>query len=175
MALNVTVKSEPRGAAKGQFQCEISDQGLILTQRKKTITVPVGTAASYAGKNRVDIALADQRLEVLVRKFGTYQNRLAKDIADFLTVGGRPPRVADYALPWYFYVVSALPIGIPVITLGGAIPGALGFGLASVCFGISQKEDWSVSTRLVAAGMLALLGYVVLFVILAIVVVMQAG
>jgi len=175
MAFNAMVKSAPRGAAKGRFQCEISNAGLTLTQRKKVITIPAGTTASYAGKNRLDIELPDYRLEVQVTKFGSYQNRLAKDIATFLSTGGNAPRIADYSLPWYFYAISALPLGIPIITLGGAIPAALGFGLASACFGISQKEDWSVPTRLLAAGMLAMLGYVTLFVILAVLIASRTG
>jgi hypothetical protein len=42
----------------------------------------------------------------------------------------------DYSLPWYFYLVSAQPLGIPIVTLGGAIPAVLGVGLAAGCLGI---------------------------------------
>jgi hypothetical protein len=88
--------------------------------------------------------------------------------AAFLSGGGDPPVVTSYSLPWYFYVVSALPMGIPILTLGGAIPAMIGFGLAGGCFGIVQKEEWSTPIRLLAAGTLVVLGYLGLFALLAI-------
>jgi hypothetical protein len=168
MALNIVVKAEPRNAAKGQFQCQISADAVTLTQRKKQIAIPVGVDARYAGKNQIDVTLPDCRLEMRVTKFGSYQNRLARDIAAFLSGGGDPPVVTSYSLPWYFYVVSALPMGIPILTLGGAIPAMIGFGLAGGCFGIVQKEEWSTPIRLLAAGTLVVLGYLGLFALLAI-------
>jgi hypothetical protein len=138
-----------------------------LTQRKTQLKIPVGAHAEYAGKNRIDVTLPDCRLEISVTKFGSYQNRLAQDMAAFLA-GGKPmPVLSDYSLPWYFYVLSALPVGIPIITLGGAIPGAIGFGLAAACFGICQQEDWPTPVRLLVAGALVVLGYAALFAVLA--------
>ncbi len=163
MTLKIVAKSEPRDAAKGQFQCQISDDAVTLSRRKKQITIPVGAEARYVGKNRIDVTLPDYRLELLVTKFGSFQNRLAKDLAAFLSGQGDRPVVTDYAMPWYFFVVSALPLGIPILTLGGVLPAVIGFGLSGACFGIVQNEERSVQSRLLAAGALVFLGYLALF------------
>jgi hypothetical protein len=102
MALNIVVKAEPRNAAKGQFQCQISADAVTLTQRKKQIAIPVGVDARYAGKNQIDVTLPDCRLEMRVTKFGSYQNRLARDIAAF----GRNSHISP--VPGGGRVVSAL-------------------------------------------------------------------
>ena len=167
MNLNVMVKSEPRSVAKGQFQCRISAGAITLIQRKKQIEIPVGVNANYLGKNRIGVTLPEGRLELFVTKFGCYQDRLAKDMAAFLAGGQGAPEPGDYSLPWYLYAVSALPLGIPVLTLGGAIPAVIGFGLAGACFGICRKEEWPVPVRLLAAAALVAVGYVALFALLA--------
>ena len=171
MAFNVNVKSEPRGTAKGQFKCEVYDDGVTLSQRSKEIVIPVGSDVAYSGKNRLEARLPDYRLDMQVTKFGTYQNRLAKSLAEFLAGRGNPPVVTDFTLPWYFYLVSLLPIGIPILTLGGALPAVIGFGLCSACFAICQKEDWSTPVRLLLAGAVVALGYLVLFAVMAIAVI----
>lgn len=163
MALNVMVKSDPKGFAKGRYQCEVFERGLVLKQGKKDpIRIPVGAAATYDGKNNLTVQLEEHDLAVTVTKFGSYQNRLAKHLASFLN-GKRPaPDVDAYGLPWYFYLVSILPIGIPIVTLGGAVPGALGAGLAAACFGVAQNEDWSIAARLTLCIGLVAAGYIVL-------------
>ena len=166
MVLNVIVEAEPSSAAKGPFQCHISADGVTLTQRNKQIAIPIGVDARYAGKNQVDVTLPDCRLKMHVSKFGSYQNRLARDIAAFLSGGGDPPVKTNYSLPWYFFVVSALPLGIPILTLGGALPAMIGCGLAGGCCRIVQKEEWSTPIRLFAAGALVVLGYLGLFALL---------
>lgn len=175
MSLNVQVKSEPRGGAKGQYQCEITDQGVTLKQRKKQFEIPVGSDVTYQGKNLIAVQLPDSRLTLTVGKFGTYQNRLTKDLAEFLAGRAHPPVVSDYKLPWYFFVLSLLPLGIPVMTLGGALPGMIGAGLAAGCFAIAQNEDWSVSARLFLAAMLVAVGYLLFFLVIGIALVSQSS
>jgi hypothetical protein len=168
MAFNAVVKSEPRSAAKGQFQCQIRADGVTLSQRKKEITISIGVEARYDGENRIEVNLPDCRLVLSVKKFGCYEKRLARDVAAFLSDGGNPPDVKDYSIPWYFYMLTVLPIGIPIVTLGGAIPALAGFGLASVCFEIAQKEEWSTRTRLLASGALVLAAYTGILLLMAI-------
>jgi hypothetical protein len=166
MAFHVVVKSDPAKFAKGQFGCEMTQEGLTLTQGKTVIQIATGAKANYAGANRIDVALPDHRLELTIAKFGIYKNRLAKDLAAFLSEGGEPPIIGNYSLPWYFYAMAALPLGIPLITVGGAIPLAAGFGLAGACLGIAQKEEWPTALRLVVAGSIVALGYAVFITIL---------
>jgi len=62
-------------------------------------------------------------------------------------------------MEWYLLIPVILPLGIPVITLGGAIPGALGFGLAAGCYALIQVEELSLVLRIILALALAGLGY----------------
>ncbi|MCE9547553.1 MAG: hypothetical protein K8T25_18955 [Planctomycetia bacterium] len=164
----MTVKSGARGPIKGQFKCAIGPAGLSLTQGKKApLVIPVGSSAHYLGKNKFSVRLADSLLEITVVKFGSYVHRLARDLAAFVGGSGTLPTPQNYGLPWYLYVVSALPIGIPILTMGGAIPGAIGFGLASACFGIAQKEEWPIAGRILASLALSMVAYVATFMLLA--------
>jgi len=166
MTLNVAVKSDPKQVAKGNYMCEISADGLVLTQKKKQIDVPVGTPARYDGKNKFTLKFEDHTLEVTVAKFGSYQNRLAKAVVGFLKGKHAAPDLADFRLPWYFYGLSLLPLGIPVITLGGALPAAMGAGLMAGCFGIAQQEDWPLPVRILAMLALSVVGYAIVGVLI---------
>jgi hypothetical protein len=95
----------------------------------------------------------------MITKRFSYQNRLARDLASFLDGSGPMPRPAAYALPWYFYIAVVLPLGIPVVTLGGAIPIALGLGLSGANLALVQREAWSKSIRLTLTLSLALSAY----------------
>jgi hypothetical protein len=97
-------------------------------------------------------------------KLGAYQNRLARDVAAFLDKRRLDPR--SYGMEWYLYVPAALPIGIPILTMGGALPGAAGFGLAAACYAIAQQERWPVGLRIAAELGLAGLVYALLIVVL---------
>jgi hypothetical protein len=46
-------------------------------------------------------------------------------------------------------------VAIPVVTLGGAIPAALGFGSASLCAGMSRR-DGSIALRVAVCAAIAL-------------------
>jgi hypothetical protein len=77
------------------------------------------------------------------------------------TFGGLPPWA------WVFVVGC---IALPVVNLGGAIPGALGFGGAAACANVAKKKDWETAPRvlvcaLIAAGVwLLYIGFAVAFV-----------
>lgn len=54
--------------------------------------------------------------------------------------------------PWVWLFVVAL-VAIPVISLGGAIPGAIGCGGAGACFSVSRNGNLSTGARLgICAG-----------------------
>jgi hypothetical protein len=50
----------------------------------------------------------------------------------------------------WLFVVSSL--AIPVVCLGGAIPGALGFGAAAGCASVSKRTDWETPARVVVCA-----------------------
>ncbi|MBM4042017.1 MAG: hypothetical protein FJ290_26275 [Planctomycetes bacterium] len=161
MGLNVVVKSVPQGDIKGQYECIVAPEGLTLRRKKRPdLFVPRGAIGEYLGGNRLKAQEPGRVLEIAVSKFGSYQNRLARDLAAFLSGQREVPNLADYRMEWYFYLVSVLPIGIPIITLGGALPAMLGFGLASGCFAIAQKDDWPVASRLLLCLGITAVAYV---------------
>ena len=50
-------------------------------------------------------------------------------------------------IPVWGYVFAGVCGILPILTLGGAIPGAVGFGGAAACIGISRDQSKSVGTR----------------------------
>jgi hypothetical protein len=164
MPFYVDVKSEPKGFSKGhRFLCEIQDRELVLKKGKETIGIPVGIPARSLGKNKIKIRIDDYTLELTIAKLGYYQNQLANDLVAFLNDEQEPPVLSDYRLPWYFFVISVLPIGIPIITLGGAIAGAAGAALVMVCLGVSQNDNLSIPARLAITIGIVIASYAVFF------------
>lgn len=59
-------------------------------------------------------------------------------------------------IPWWGWVFAAGCGVIPVLTLGGALWGAIGFGGAAGCVGVSRNAGMSVGARVgVCAGIVA--------------------
>lgn len=48
--------------------------------------------------------------------------------------------------PWAWVFAVACGV-LPVLTLGGAIPGAIGFGGAAGCIGVARNPDMPVAAR----------------------------
>ena len=69
---------------------------------------------------------------------------------------------------WVFAVACGI---IPVVTLGGAIPGAIGFGGAAGCIGVARNESMALAARVAICvaitvgcwGVIVALGGVALF------------
>lgn len=160
MAMKVTVESEPRNVAKGVFDCKVTANGLVLAQpNRQDIVIPVGTPSQQVEKNRIAVGLTDCRLEITITESGTYVERLTQDLVAFVTGRGNPPVLSRYSVPWYFHVISLLPLGIPILTLGGAIWAALGIALSGVCFRIVRKEHWPKPVRLLVSLGIVASGY----------------
>jgi hypothetical protein len=53
---------------------------------------------------------------------------------------------------WPFVVAC---VAIPVVSLGGAVPGALGAGAAAACANVAKREAWETSTRVIACAGIA--------------------
>jgi WD40 repeat protein len=146
----MAVKNDPRRALKGNFQATVTSAGIRLVQGKKVeVVVAVGTPAQYLGGNRLALLLDGQPVTFAVSHLAWYQARLARDLVAFLS--GELPTInsADYRLERYLYFATLLPIGIPFLTRGGAIWGALGFGLVAGCFSIAQVEKLPSVVRFV--------------------------
>jgi len=175
MAFKVKVISGSPSLPKGQYRAEMEGDCLHLSKRKvPALDIPSGTPAKYREKNRLAIKLADGPIELAVSKLGSYQNRLARDLASFLNGQRETPVVSQYSLPWYFWLISAVPLGIPIICLGGAILGGIGAGFAYGCFAIAQNEEWPGWVRVVVALSLVMLAYALFFGAAIVAVILQA-
>lgn len=51
-------------------------------------------------------------------------------------------------LPRWSWIFVVMCLAIPVITLGGALPGALGAGAAAGCATVAKKQNQSVRARI---------------------------
>ena len=164
--MKVVITSEPKELAKGFWDCQMSEGGIVLTQKDQTIEVPVGSDVGYPGKNKFSFAHQGGVVHVIINKMGSYQQRLARDMATWLTNQVPMPDPANYKLEWFYYIFAVLPFGIPIITLGGAIPTGLGVGLGFGNLAIAQKEEWPPATRILACIGLAAAGYIAVFLLL---------
>jgi hypothetical protein len=157
------VKSDPAKALKGMFKARVTAKGLSLGQGKKhKLVLAVGTPAEYAQGNRFTLSIDGRDVTFVVMKFGAYQARLARDVVAFLSGRRTILYRGDYGLEWYLFLPAVLPLGIPVMTLGGGLPFAVGFGLAGACLGIAQIESLPVGGRIALSLFLTLIGYVVI-------------
>jgi hypothetical protein len=162
------VKTEPKGVLKGNVDCTLDPQGLRIRQGKTLdMLVPVGSPVEHLRDNLFSIQTTTCRMEMTLAKLGSFQNRLTRDVVAYLRGQGPLPVDDEYRLPWYFYPVALAPVGIPILTQGGAIWGALGFGLAGLCYTIVQKEDWPVAARVAAALCVSGVGYAVVMTLVA--------
>jgi WD40 repeat protein len=161
------VKSDPARLLKGQLKCGVTAEGLRLQQGKKLdLLLPVGTFASGGDGGRFRVQVGGREVELAVASWALYPQRLARDLCAFL--GGQRPPLAqqDYAIPPYLYVPAVLPLGIPALTRGGALWGALGFGLAGGCLAIIRREQWPAAARVASALGLSAAGYAVVIALL---------
>jgi hypothetical protein len=140
----VEVKSDPDGDMQGAYLARCRPRGLRLERGDEKVLLPIGAPARYLGGNRFEVELDGRPVQMAVsRDWRTALHRLTRDVVGFLE-GKRPALMAaDYVLPIYLFVPVVLPLGIPILTLGGALPAAAGFGLTAACFAIAQQERLS--------------------------------
>jgi hypothetical protein len=72
------------------------------------------------------------------------------------------PRAKSNALPWYLFLPAILLLGIPILTRGGAIPGAIGGGLAAAAFAVAARKTWPTILRVVISLLFSVVGYAAL-------------
>jgi WD40 repeat protein len=170
LKFQIVIKNDPEKALKGTYQAHAGPAGLVLDKGKEQVVIPIGTRVRSLKGNLLTIEFEGRRVEVQVGRLGWYVNRLARDIADFLE--GKLPHLnpRGYALEWYLFAAAVLPAGIPLITLGGAIPAAVGFGLVGAGLAIAQMEKAAKALRLTSILGISALAYTTLIVYLALVV-----
>lgn len=150
MEFGAAVKLDSMGQLRGAVRCTVTPQGLSVAKGKAPpLLVPVGTPARHEGGSRMVIKAGGRVLTLSVSKFGSYPQRIARDVAAFLR-GERPAPLAarEYKIEPYLLVPSLLPFGIMAVTGGGAIPGAIGGALAVACLAVAQVETLHKAARL---------------------------
>ena len=55
-------------------------------------------------------------------------------------------------LPGWAWVFVIGCLAVPIVSLGGAVPGALGFGGAAGCANMAKKAGWEVLPRVMACA-----------------------
>lgn len=164
IVFGVQVQKDPQKVLKGAFEAQLTAEGLRLRKGKKQeFLVAPGESAQYLKGNRLSLLIEGRWVEVTVFKLGWYQTRLATDLAEYLNGERDVLYPEEYKLPLYLYAVAFLPLGIPIITLGGLLPGALGGGLFGACLGLAQVERIPVGVRVLLALALSAIGYLILF------------
>jgi WD40 repeat protein len=162
----VKVKPSPKHSVRGRYQGQLDHEGLRLSRKNEVIDIPVGNSAAYQSGPSLVVEHEGADVKLTIAKPGWYCERLARDLADFLSGDGPLPRARDYRLPWYFWALALVPAGIPILALGGAIWGALGFGLVGLCLAIATRERWPAPVRAAAMVLASGAGYGILLAVL---------
>jgi hypothetical protein len=169
------VGHDPDREMKGDYFGELSATGLRLRQGDDRIRLKIGAPVRRRRSNQIELKIDGRPVQFLVKGFAqgdgppppaqlgglrVNRHRLAADLAAFLS-GERdePLKVADYLLPWYLFAAAALPLGIPVFTLGGLVPVLGAILLCAATFAVVQRDRWPVALRVAAALGVSVLGY----------------
>jgi hypothetical protein len=74
------------------------------------------------------------------------------------TPAGRKPRQslkeAFSGLPGWAWLFILGCLAVPIVSLGGAVPGALGFGGAAGCANMAKKAGWEVLPRVMICAVI---------------------
>jgi hypothetical protein len=68
---------------------------------------------------------------------------------------GKLVQAAGSSPPWAYPFALAC-VAIPIVTLGGAIPGGLGFGGAAACMSVARNHAMSVGARILLCALITL-------------------
>jgi LSD1 subclass zinc finger protein len=170
LTFTAKVKKDPYRAFSGSVRAEVTARGLRLAGGPRAQAfVPVGTPVRYLGGNRLAVPLDDREVEIAVANRTVYRQRLARDVAAFLSGDRELPRPADYRWPWYAYLLWLAPAGLPFLAgsldaageEGGLIFlwGLLAVFLTFTTYVVIQREKWARRLRLPLAAGLSVAAY----------------
>jgi hypothetical protein len=66
-------------------------------------------------------------------------------------------------VPWWGWLSAVACFAIPIVALGGAIPGALGCGAAGYCLEYSRREKHTARKRAIRCAVVVVVSWVVFF------------
>jgi hypothetical protein len=144
----------------------------LYAGRKEEVCVPVGTPVRYLGGNRLLVPLDDRDIELAVGHLLIYRQRLARDVATFLSGDRAQPRPGDYRWPWYVVLLWLAPAGLPLLAgslsdrgegRGMLFLSVLGAAfLFFLLYGLLQRERWAHWLRLLLAAGVSAAAYLTL-------------
>ncbi len=97
----------------------------------------------------------------------THWTKIDYDLSiDGLSITTGQPASLRVPLPKWAWIFIVACIAVPIITLGGALAGAIGFGGAYVCLDIARRSAWQTRRRVVVSAGVTLLCYALLVLLL---------
>jgi hypothetical protein len=148
----------------------VSPRGLrLVSGNQDEVFVPLGTPVRYLGGNRLAVPLDDREIELAIGNLTIYRQRLARDVATFLSGDRALPWPADYHWPWYVYLLWLAPAGLPLLAAfldaagdDGEIAFLLCFlaiPLVFTAYALIQRDPWPRQLRLLLAAGLSVAAY----------------
>ena len=163
MEFTAQVRADSQGELAGLYQAEVDEQGLRLRRGAgRVLFVPRGGARARAEGAELTLVIEARELRMTVDRLACYPGRVAAGAAAILRGDGAAPTEAACRIEPVLLALAALPLGIPLISLGGALPGGLGAGLAMLNLRLAQREARPLRPRLAWMSGVAALGYAVL-------------
>ncbi len=164
------IRRDPYRVLNGPVYAEVTYRGLrLVSEKKEEVFVPLGTPVRYLGSNRLRVPLDDREIELAVGNLTIYRQRLARDVATFLSGDRQLPWPADYRWPWYIYLLWLAPSGLPFLAAsvhetddaGGVVflCGLLAVALVLAGYSLIQYEKWAPRLRLALAAGASLSAY----------------
>lgn len=92
-----------------------------------------------------------------------YQSPTTNVPAAVKVTADKPKKAPIPGWAWIFAVACG---AIPLMTLGGAIPGAIGFGGAAGCIGLARNAETPMVMRILGCVGITIACYVLVFVVL---------
>jgi len=157
------VVKDPRKVFKGVIKCRVTDEGLWVKGPTLQELVPIGSEVFYQSGSHFCVPIKGREVELAVSEILLIGERLALDLCAYLSGEGDAPVRKDYLISPVLFATAVLPLGIPIVSLGGAIWAGLGFGLCGLNVTIIRRESWSTSLRLLLSLLTTAVGYGILF------------
>ena len=150
MSFSVDVGSKAKGVAKGNHEARFEEGALVLQKRSKTetISIPVGTPAQCDDKGMIHLTYQDVPITIRVLGVTIDNKAMGNDLAAYLNGQQAAPQVDNYKVPGYLIAMACLPLLVPIVTLGGAIPGSIGAMLAFSCLILAKKNTMPIDNGL---------------------------
>jgi hypothetical protein len=167
---DLRVEHDPERQVSGRITGRVTPDGLrLFGWREQEYNLPIGTAATYLGGDRLTVEVGRREIEVKVTERGINTSRFARDLADFLNGERAAMYRSDYLPSKLPCLLAVMPLVIPLVGIalwlsgvfGAVVWALLGLVLSGICLAVLASR-WSLVTRVATTVVLTLLGLVLL-------------